>query len=143
MQIFISGGNGDMNEEDHNRLQEKIDKLIWTEPENLLPGNKHLLDEDFDTLSRASAMDKILWVAEMEASIATVNQGRTTNKDSEQADDATTGTNTATQARTDPNTGARQQWRKKGLEEGGVEIDTVEVPQMWLSQPIRQATLPG
>merc|ERR1712051_613203 len=35
---------GDMNKEDHDKLCEKIDKLIWTDPEDLLPVNKHLLN---------------------------------------------------------------------------------------------------
>ena len=46
-----------MNEEDHNKLLAKIDKLVWTDPEDLLPGNKHLLDKDFGALGRASAID--------------------------------------------------------------------------------------
>ena len=90
-----------MNKEDHNKLQEKINKLIWTDPEDLLPGNKHLLDKDFDALGRAGAMDQILSVAEMETSIAAVSRGRTRNKDNEQADNATTGTKPTTPTRTD------------------------------------------
>ena len=37
-----------MNKENHNKLLAKIKKLVWTEHEDILPANKHLLDEDFD-----------------------------------------------------------------------------------------------
>ena len=49
-----------MNEEDHNKLLAKINKLVWTYPKDLLPDDKHLLDENFDTLGRASELDKLL-----------------------------------------------------------------------------------
>ena len=85
-----------MNDEDHDKLREKIDKLIWTDPEDLLPGNKHLLSEDFDSLGRASAIDQILWVAKMEASITAANHGARRDQNKNQANDATTSTNAAT-----------------------------------------------
>ena len=68
---------GDMNEEDLNKLPAKIDKLVWTDPEDLLTGDEHLLDEDFDALGRASAIDQLLWVAEVEASMAAANHRMT------------------------------------------------------------------
>ena len=73
-----------MNKEDHDRLREKVDKLIWADAEDLLPGDEHLLTEDFDTLGRASAMDQILWVAETEASIAAVSKEKKRDKTSTQ-----------------------------------------------------------
>merc|ERR1712051_487783 len=91
---------GDMNKEEHDKLLEKIEKLIWTDPEDLLPGDEHLLNEDFDSLGRASAIDQILWVAEMEASITAANHGAQRDHNKNQADDATTSTNTATRVRT-------------------------------------------
>merc|ERR1712051_314170 len=93
---------GDMNEEDHDKLREKIDKLIWTDPEDLLPGDEHLLSEDSDSLGRASAIDQILWVAEMEASITAANHGAQRGQNKNQADDATTSANTATRDKTGP-----------------------------------------
>ena len=107
-----------MNKGDHNRLREKIDKLIWTDPEDLFPGNEHLLDEAFNTLGRESAIDEIRWVAKMEGSIAAVNHGKTTNQDKDQVDDATTDTNTTTQTRTDSrreqdNSEGSRVWKKE------------------------------
>ena len=89
-----------MNEEDHDNLCKKINKLIWTDPEDLLPGDEHLLNEDFDSLGRASAMDQILWVAEMEASIAAANHEAKTKQNNDHTDKDKTDTNTAAQTRT-------------------------------------------
>ena len=58
----------------------KIEKLIWTDPDDLLPGDKELLDEDFHLLGKASALDQQLWVAEMEASMAAASQGNATGR---------------------------------------------------------------
>ena len=62
---------------------------MWTDLEDLLPGDKYLLDEDFDALGRASAIDQLLWVAEMEASMTAANYGLTGSKYNEQTDDTT------------------------------------------------------
>merc|ERR1712051_980929 len=91
---------GDMNKEEHDKLLEKIEKLIWTDPEDLLPGDEHLLNEDFDSLGRASAIDQILWVAEMEASITAANHGARRGQNKNHADNATTSADTATRAKT-------------------------------------------
>ena len=91
---------GDMNEEEHDKLRKKIEKLIWTDPEDLLPGDEHLLNEDFDSLGRASAIDQILWVAEMEASIAAANHDARRGRGQDQSDDTTINTNTATREKT-------------------------------------------
>ena len=66
---------GEMNEEDHNKLLKQIDKLLRTETEDLRPGDKHLLNEDFDALGRASAIDQLLWVAKIEALMESMNHG--------------------------------------------------------------------
>ena len=67
---------GDLTAKEHDELLDKIEKLIWTDPDDLLPGDKELLDEDFHLLGKASALDQQLWVAEMEASMAAASQGR-------------------------------------------------------------------
>ena len=66
---------GDLTAKEHDMLLSKIENLIWTDPDDLLPGDKHLLDEDFNQLGKASAIDQQLWVAEMEASITAAIQG--------------------------------------------------------------------
>merc|ERR1712115_213445 len=91
---------GDMNKEEHDKLREKIKKLIWTDPKDLLPGNEHLLNEDFDSLGRASAIDQILWVAEMEASITAAHHKARRGRGQDQSDDTTINTNTATREKT-------------------------------------------
>ena len=58
--------------EDNNKLVAKIDELVSTDTEYLLPGDKHLLEEDFDKLGKASTLDQQLWVAEIEVSMAAV-----------------------------------------------------------------------
>ena len=68
---------GDLTAKEHDELLSKIESLIWTDPDDLLPGDEHLLNEDFDQLGRASAIDQQLWVAEMEASMTAANQGST------------------------------------------------------------------
>merc|ERR1712051_192436 len=91
---------GDMNEEEHDKLRKKIKKLIWTDPEDLLHGDEHLLNEDFDSLGRASAIDQILWVAEMEASITAASHGARRRQSENHKDDAATSTSTVTQTKT-------------------------------------------
>ena len=71
---------GDLNAEEHNKLLIRIQKLIWTDPDGVLPGNKHLLKEDFEILGKTSALGQKLWVAEMEASTAAADHERKANK---------------------------------------------------------------
>ena len=61
---------GDLTEEEHDKLLQKIERMMWIDPENLLREDRHLLEEDCDALYKASALDQQLWVAEMEASLS-------------------------------------------------------------------------
>ena len=61
---------GDLTTEEHDNLLKKMETLLWTDPEQLLSDDRHLLDEDFDALGQASALDQQLWVAEVEAAIS-------------------------------------------------------------------------
>ena len=88
-----------MNEEDNNKLLKKIDKLLWTYPEDLLPGDKHLLNKDFDALGRESAMNQLLWVAEIEASMTAMDNGRKRNNDKERPAKTMGDSNPATRVR--------------------------------------------
>ena len=60
---------GDLTAEEHDKLLHKIEKLMWTDPDDLLPEDHQLLKEYFDMQGKASALNQQLWVAEMEASI--------------------------------------------------------------------------
>ena len=71
------------------KLLAKIKKMVSADPENLLPGNEHLLNEDFDTLGRAITLDQLLWVAEIEASMAATNNRKTGDKGGKQAGNVT------------------------------------------------------
>ena len=44
-------------------------KLMWTDPDNLLPEDRTLLDEDFEKLGAADANDKDYWVAKIESAL--------------------------------------------------------------------------
>ena len=49
---------GDLTQEEHDKLLRKIEKLLWTDHENLLPDDCHLLEEEFGALGKASALDQ-------------------------------------------------------------------------------------
>ena len=51
------------------RLVERIMELMWTDPDELLPEDHALLDEDFEKLGEADANDQAYWVAEMESAL--------------------------------------------------------------------------
>ena len=74
---------GDLTADEHDKLLAKIEKLIWTEPDDLLPGDQHLLEEDFGILGKASALDQRLWVAEMEASMTATKHERSNNNNTD------------------------------------------------------------
>ena len=41
---------GDLTAEKHDKLLTNLEKLVWTNPDDLLPGDQHLLDKDIDML---------------------------------------------------------------------------------------------
>ena len=49
---------------------EKIEDLLWTDPDELLDADKALLDKDFEQLGLATATNREFWVASMEAAIS-------------------------------------------------------------------------
>ena len=44
-------------------------ELMWTDPDDLLPEDRALLDEDFEKLGAADANDQAYWVAEIESAL--------------------------------------------------------------------------
>ena len=109
---------GDMNQEDHNKLLKQTDKLLWTDREDLLHGDKHLLNEDFDALGRASAIDQLLWVAEIEASMKAMNHGRKIDNDKERRTEIIRDSSRSERVRTGTRPGAtdsegRHTWKKR------------------------------
>ena len=54
----------------HEEIVEKVKDLMWTDPGNLLPEDRPLLEEDFEALMASTAADREFWVASMETAIA-------------------------------------------------------------------------
>lgn len=64
----------------HRQLMEDVEGYAGTDPEDLLPENRKLLDVDFEALGEGATLDRKLWLAEMEtatAAAAHVAQGTT------------------------------------------------------------------
>ena len=53
-----------------NKIVEKVKDLTWTDPGDLLPEDRPLLEEDVALLVASSAADREFWVASMETTIA-------------------------------------------------------------------------
>ena len=53
----------------HEQLVKRIMELMWTDPDDLLPEDRALLDEDFEKLGAADANDQAYWVAEIESAL--------------------------------------------------------------------------
>lgn len=54
----------------HKQLMKDVEKCAGTDPEDLLPENRTLLDVDFGVLGEGEVMDRKLCVAEMETTTA-------------------------------------------------------------------------
>ena len=54
----------------HELLMRRCEELLWTDPSQLLEEDQALLDIDFTALGSSSAIDRQLWVSEMEAATA-------------------------------------------------------------------------
>ena len=50
-------------------LATRIMNLMWTDPSDLLPDDRELLDTDFEALGKADANDQAYWALEMESAI--------------------------------------------------------------------------
>ena len=64
----------------HRTLMNEIESYAGTDPEDLLPENRHLLDVDFEALGEGATLDRSLWLAEMKtatAAAAHVSRGTT------------------------------------------------------------------
>ena len=51
------------------RLIKRVQELMWTDPDDLLPIDRSLLDEDFEKLGAADAGAQAYWAAEVEAAL--------------------------------------------------------------------------
>lgn len=61
---------------DHDRIMQQAESLMDTDPMELLPEHRALLDIDFEKLGEDAAMDRQLWVAEMESAVSAADHAR-------------------------------------------------------------------
>ena len=69
----------------HEATSLRIRDLMWTDPDDLLAGDRGLLEEDFEALGSAHAADRECWVASMEAAVAAA--GHAKRKAQQEADE--------------------------------------------------------
>jgi hypothetical protein len=48
----------------------QCEALLWTDPSILQPADRQLLDLDFEVLGDGLAVDRQLWISEMESAVA-------------------------------------------------------------------------
>ena len=54
----------------HEQIMEKIEDLLWEDPDNLLADDRALLEEDFEKPGLLTVTNGDFWVASMEAAIS-------------------------------------------------------------------------
>ena len=57
-------------------IVERVMGLMWTDPSELLPADRPLLDQDFEKLGRADAGNQAYWASEVEAAIQWARHSR-------------------------------------------------------------------
>ena len=60
----------------HEATSLRIRDLMWTDPNDLLEGDRGLLDKDFEALGSAHAADRECWVASVEAAVAAAGHAK-------------------------------------------------------------------
>ena len=66
---------------EHHKIFEKMEELMHTDPDELLPRHRHLLEENFGALGEGSSIDRQYWIASMESALSAascVQKGRVT-----------------------------------------------------------------
>ena len=59
----------DLTQPDHDRIMTKVTALMGTDPMELLPRHRQLLDWDFGNLGEGPTVDRQYWIARMESGI--------------------------------------------------------------------------
>ena len=62
-----------------DQIFDEVEDLMYTEPDELLPKHRHLLQEDFEALAEGLAQDRQYWSVSMESVIKAheaVQEGR-------------------------------------------------------------------
>ena len=58
-----------MTQVELDQIFDEVEDLMYTEPDELLPKHRHLLQEDFEALAEGSAQDRQYWIVSMESVI--------------------------------------------------------------------------
>ena len=58
-----------MTQVEIDQIFHEVENLMYTEPDELLPKHRHLLQEDFKALAEGLAQDRQYWIVSMESAI--------------------------------------------------------------------------
>ena len=58
---------------EHQQIIHLVNSLLYTDPNDLLPQHRHLLQRDFRQLGEGTALDRQYWIADMRSAIQTAN----------------------------------------------------------------------
>jgi hypothetical protein len=64
---------------DHESILQKVRALIGTDPTDLLPQHRSLLNTDFEALGEGTSTDRQYWIAQMESAIEAQKRRRNSN----------------------------------------------------------------
>merc|ERR1712153_265864 len=63
-------GEGGLTAAESQSIFDRVEELMHTDPDELLPKHKHLMNEDFRALGEGAARHRQYWIANMETAIA-------------------------------------------------------------------------
>ena len=55
---------------------EEVEERMYTDPMDLLPESRHLLEQDFEALGSGPAVDRQYWVAEVDSALSAAKHVR-------------------------------------------------------------------
>ena len=56
---------------EHQQIIHLVHSLLYTDPNNLLPQHRHLLQQDFQQLGAGTSVDRQYWIADMQSALQT------------------------------------------------------------------------
>jgi hypothetical protein len=78
--IHYKARNG-LTERQQIKIMQQCEALLWTDPSILLPSDRRLLELDFEALGNGPAVDRQLWISEMESAVAAARLSDGTDND--------------------------------------------------------------
>ena len=70
LQNPLHKSKGGLTLKEHGEIFERMDELLYTDPDELLPQHQHLLLVDKRELTRSSLSDRQTWITRMEAAMS-------------------------------------------------------------------------